>query len=388
MQTGWIAFRDAVFLGVVLAATARVAGGAQEPGAGTNVPDARPSPHPRLTSLLESSWERVAGPAPAPAGILAYSGGIFDLSAHRFLIFGGGHGDYWGNEVCAFDPSTLSWKKMYEPDAQARYTADNIDNQNGKLRDSEKPYTRHSYNQQCFVPGSGMFLFGGCGPGWATIRPNCPVPPDVWTYSFASNRWTELYAGKGTPGGYAMACCYDTKRRKVWAYGHDSVLSAFDLAQKSWSTFRLDPEIPYIGTYNFHMVYLPKADRILVLGKDACTIDPDTFRTERRPLDGASGKAGLAYVPEEDLVLYVLLTVGGKYRAAIYDCARAVWKEWDTRNLPAGATSKGGEAEGGEGNVWNRFQYDPVDRVALLVMSEGVWAIRPPKRAERPAQDR
>jgi hypothetical protein len=87
-----------------------------------------PRPNPKLTAIPENTWEKVAGFAPAPTGIMAYSGGVYDLVHHQFLIFGGGHADYWGNEVCAFSPATLTWKRMYEPDAQARYTSDNIDN--------------------------------------------------------------------------------------------------------------------------------------------------------------------------------------------------------------------------------------------------------------------
>ncbi|HXX93646.1 MAG TPA: hypothetical protein VEN81_08425 [Planctomycetota bacterium] len=342
----------------------------------------------KLASLPENVWEKVSGPAPAPAGILAYSGGIFDTASHKFLIFGGGHADYWGNEVCAFDPATLSWRKMYEPDAQARYTSSNIDNQNGKLRDSDRPYTRHSYNQLCFIPGTGMFLFGGCGPGWGSIAPSCPVPPDVWAYSTHENRWTELYSGPGTPGGYAMSCCFDTRRKKVWAYGHDSQLSGFDLSAKTWTRVPLKPDVGYLGGYNFHMEYLPKIDRILIVGQDTCTVDPETFRTERHPFEHSSGKGGLAYLPDQDAVFHALLTVGGLYRAAVFDCARRTWRDWETQNLPAGAKGKGTEAEGGEGNVWSRLQYDPVDKVLLLVVADGVWALKPPPKFEEAALKR
>ncbi len=85
-------------------------------------------PNRKLTAIPQNTWEKVAGFAPASTGILAYSGGVYDSIHHQFLIFGGGHADYWGNEVCAFSPATLTWKRMYEPDAQARYTNGNIDN--------------------------------------------------------------------------------------------------------------------------------------------------------------------------------------------------------------------------------------------------------------------
>lgn len=373
-------------LGVVISLLSSFPAAPQETRSASKVQDESPHSNPKLVSIPENTWEKVGPPAPAPSGILAYSGGVFDTTSRLFLIFGGGHGDYWGNEVCAFDPATLLWKKMYEPDAQARYTSTNIDNQNGKLRDSDKPYTRHSYNQLCFVPGSGMFLFGGCGPGWANISPNCPVPPDAWIYDSRPNKWTQLYSGKGTPGGYAMACCYDSKRKKVWAFGHDNILSGFDLSTKSWTAIPLKSDVGYLGTYNFHMEYLPKSDRILLLGKESCTIDPETWRAERHELAHCSGKAGLAYLPDQDVVLYVLLTVGGMYQAAVFDCASRSWKEWETRNLPGSAKGKGTEAEGGEGNVWSRLHYDAANKVALLVVADGVWGFRPPKSFAEPGK--
>jgi len=331
----------------------------------------KPRPNPKLTAIPENTWEKVAGFAPAPAGILAYSGGVYDSVQHQLLIFGGGHADYWGNEVCAFSPATLSWKRMYEPDARARYTNGNIDNIKGKLKDSDKPYTRHSYNHLCFVTSAAsMFIFGGCGPGWGDIRPTCPAPPDCWSYSVADNKWALLYAGRGTRSGYAMACCYDAKRDVVWAYGHDSRLSRFDLKTKTWSTHTIRPAIDYVGLYNFHMLHLPKDDKILLVGNDTCTIDASTQASHRYSLKNASGKAGLAYLPDQDTVLYVPLPggeTGPEYRTEIFDCTKAQWQKIQSKGLAA------------RGAVWNRLQYDPVDNVVLLVVDSGVWAYKPPK---------
>jgi len=331
----------------------------------------KPPPNEKLAAIPENTWEKVAGFAPASEGILAYSGGVYDSANHQVLIFGGGHADYWGNDVCAFSPATLSWKRMYEPDAQSRYTNDNLDHAHGKLRDSDKPYTRHSYNQQCFVESSAsMFIFGGCGPGWGDIHPTCVVPSDCWSYSLATNRWTMLYAGKDTPGGYAMACCYDAKRDVVWAYGHESQLSRFDLKTNRWSSHAIHPAIDYLGGYNFHLIYLPKADRLLMVGSDTATVDLDTFAAERHPLENSTGKAGLAYLAPQDAVLYVALPggeTGPNYHTSVFDCAKRRWQSIETKSLTA------------QGAVWNRLQYDPIDEVALLVVNSGVWAYKPPR---------
>ena len=339
--------------------------------AATTDAPASAKPNPKLTAIPENSWQKVAGFAPAPGGILAYSGGVYDSAHHEFLIFGGGHADYWGNEVCAFSPATLSWRRMYEPDAQSRSSNANLDHLHGKLRDSDKPYTRHTYNQQCFVESTAsMFIFGGCGPGWGDLHPPCVVPPDAWSYSLKDNRWSELYAGDGAPGGYAMACCYDAKRDVVWAYGHESQLSRFDLKTRRWTSHVVHPAIDYVGGYNFHLLYLPTSDRLLVVGSDTATIDLDTFVAELPPrLTGATGKAGLAYLAPQDAVLYVALPggeTGPDYRTCAFDCGKRQWRDIRTNGLTA------------TGAVWNRLQYDPIDGVALMVVDSGVWAYKPP----------
>ena len=104
------------------------------------------------------------------------------------------------------------------------------------------------------------------------------------------NKWNLLYAGPGTPGGYAIACCYETKRNVIWAYGHESRLSRFDLKTKTWSVHTIRPAIDYLGLYNFHMQYLPRNDKILLVGNDTCTIDLKTLVSHHHPLENSSSR--------------------------------------------------------------------------------------------------
>jgi len=330
-------------------------------------------PNATLAVIPERTWQKVAGFAPTSGGALAYSGATFDSVNQQFLLFGGGHGDYWGNEVCAFSPQTLTWKKMYEPDAQARYTNDNIDNANGKLKDSDKPYTRHTYNQLCFVTSSAsMFIFGGCGPGWGDIRPTCWQPHDTWSYSWKDNQWTQL-AKTGAPGGVGKACCYDCKRDTVWGFnGEDGdLLCQFDLKTKAWSRHPVKPPICKFGVYNLQMLYLPKSDRVMIISNEALTVNPDSFETQRFHLDKACGKGGLAYLPDQDAALYVSLpgeNPSPDVRVEAFDCATGQWLKQEVNGLVA------------RGDVWARLQYDPVNKVALLVAGNGVWAYKPPPK--------
>lgn len=351
---------------LLLAPLLAVAAGAGE-GAAT-----KHRPNPRLAAMRPHSWLKLGGPPPAPRGIMAYSGGVFDTEHNAIVIFGGGHADYWGNEVCAFDMRTLAWKKMYEPDARARYTNDNIDNTKGKLKDSDKPYTRHSYQMMTFVPSAKkMFIWSGCGPGWGKIAPTCPSPPDAWYYDLAANKW-ELLTTDG-PRGYGGGTCYDPKRDAVWALPGVSwpKLWKFDVKAGKWSKHPMKPESS--ASCHMNLDYSPRQDKIVASvgndGKRGYVIDPQAFTIRKadvstfRPV----GYGGQTYLPEQDAMLSLI--AGPALGAFEFRTGK-----WYKLEGPAGGPKMMGYA------VYGRFNYTPHDKAALFVGAAGTWAYRPPEK--------
>ena len=57
----------------------------------------------------------VRGIVGCAAAISAWSGGAYDSGRRRMLVWGGGHDDYWGNELYAFDLGTGTWQRITEP---------------------------------------------------------------------------------------------------------------------------------------------------------------------------------------------------------------------------------------------------------------------------------
>ena len=49
-------------------------------------------------------------------GITAWSGAAFDSMNTRLLLNGGGHSDYGGNEIYAFDFDTDTWSRLSDPE--------------------------------------------------------------------------------------------------------------------------------------------------------------------------------------------------------------------------------------------------------------------------------
>ena len=105
---------------------------------------------------------RDVAPRVSPGGnvskiIDAWSGGALDTQREWLLVWGGGHSDYAGNEVYAFDLKTLAWNRLTNPSVADRArTATYPDGQ---------PRARHTYNYIEYVPAWDRFVsFGGAGP--------------------------------------------------------------------------------------------------------------------------------------------------------------------------------------------------------------------------------
>jgi hypothetical protein len=125
-----------------------------------------------LPELEPGAWVEIPGtrlrdvaPPVSPGGnvskiIDAWSGGAFDSAREWLLVWGGGHSDYGGNELYAFDLKTLAWTRLTDPSVPDRArTATYPDGQ---------PRARHTYNYVEYVPAWDRFVsFGGAGP-WPT----------------------------------------------------------------------------------------------------------------------------------------------------------------------------------------------------------------------------
>jgi hypothetical protein len=125
-----------------------------------------------LSELHPGEWVEIPGtrlrdvaPPVSPGGnvskiIYAWSGGAYDSKREWLLVWGGGHSDYAGNELYAFDLQTLAWTRLTNPSVPNRAkTATYPDGQ---------PRARHTYNYVEYVPEWDRFVsFGGAGP-WPT----------------------------------------------------------------------------------------------------------------------------------------------------------------------------------------------------------------------------
>src|SRR3990167_6088647 len=131
-----------------------------------------------------------------PASIFDYSGGWWDEDRQELGVWGGGHGDYPGNEVCTFPVATGRWTCT----PRSAYV---IDPTTDALADG-KPAARHTYASLARVNAiayDGFFVHGGSpcrpvrsGASLITVRPRSSRGPPMIPSATASSSWPRTSA--------------------------------------------------------------------------------------------------------------------------------------------------------------------------------------------------
>jgi hypothetical protein len=150
-------------------------------------------------------------------GITAYSGAVFDSKRNRLVIWGGGHGDYRGNEIYVFDTDTLTWERLTDPSDP---------NLGEQVNNDGTPNSRHTYNGMAYIEHADrLFASGGslAGPG------SCGADK-TWIFDFNSKQWTDMNPANTPNTDCENVCAYDPETQRVWwfdtpglwSYSYDS----------------------------------------------------------------------------------------------------------------------------------------------------------------------
>lgn len=206
----------------------------------------RPTGHP-LTTLEPGQWFEVPNshlqsvdPCPevsCPPGntglksvVIAWSGATFNTKTDRLLVWGGGHADYSGNEIYAFDIESLKWIRVTDPSTD-------VSGGSRWLYSDGKPRSMHTWGYIEYVPPLDSFVsFGGVAP-----YPSSGTTRQVFAYDFVEGRWetnsiTDVPIGGEARGANAV---YDPFTQDVWvqtANSADSRLHRFDPDSNTWTS--------------------------------------------------------------------------------------------------------------------------------------------------------
>lgn len=159
-----------------------------------------------------------AGVAPVMS---TWCGAALDTNQEQLIVWGGGHNDYFGNEVYALKLSTLAWSELTQPDLgyPATYPG------NGLLANGN-PVGRHTYDNLAFLPTQNLF-FACHGNDFQsntdnhtwTLNPSTQNPSAIGAWVKRDDIPGSNVGGSGIfPGS---SCAYDPTSGHVFFVGDD-----------------------------------------------------------------------------------------------------------------------------------------------------------------------
>lgn len=195
-----------------------------------------------IQSLQTGQWYEIPNshlsdvvPNPTPPGntgprsiISAWSGGAYDTKNNRLLIWGGGHADYSGNEVYAFDMDTLTWERIWGPTP-----IDLIPNavEAYQAYPDGSPSSRHTYNHLAYVPAPYNLLYNHGGSVWR--EPSMGLPyQTTWFLNLDTLTWSDTGELANNPGGGSAV--YDAVTKTIYTRSKYGIFQ-YNIDAVTWS---------------------------------------------------------------------------------------------------------------------------------------------------------
>lgn len=302
-------------------------------------------------------------PNPVPIGyppylIQAWSGGTVDTLRNRMLVWGGGHNDYWGNEVYAIDLATMTVQRTVDA---SPYTGSS--SSTSALPDGT-PTSRHTYDGLTYAANVDQFVSVG-----GALTPNGNADRATWVYEFGPRRWTSSVATSPIASAtYGQLVKYDPVSGLVYVRDNTS-LYTYNPSTRAYSA-RIGPQthVDYrltaaIDTRRRKMVLIGAGVQLVDLASGVVT----TMATSNPPPFVATNQSpGMAYDPVADRM--VAWHGGGNVYALNMDTA--TWTQVATGPGPTSSAPVQG--------TFGRWGYVPAYRVFVMVNSidENAWVFR------------
>lgn len=219
-------------------------------------------------TLPEGSWNGFK------AVMESWSGAGFDSKRDRLIVWGGGHHDYSGNEIYAFDVNKLAWTRLNESS-----TDFGGDENTGEYPDGN-PRSRHTYNYIQYIPAIDRF----CTLGGAGLFPSGQTGTNnTHCYDFDSKKWERKNAG--AVGSIGAISGVDEATGKVYLHsGGSGRLLEWSPTADTWT-----PRIAYPkGWFNYYYTGAVGDGKFIAIGLDgeskASLIQWDLAKPDAAPM--------------------------------------------------------------------------------------------------------
>lgn len=293
----------------------------------------------------------------------AWNGGIADTKRNRLVIWGGGHNDYYGNEVYALDVSTGRMARLNEPSPVS-----NVGSCPEAYVDGS-PSSRHTYEGLAYIAhADAMFVYGGS-------KANCGFfSAGTWTLDLATMKWRAMEpAGTKPTAGPGQVADYDPNSKLVYLHDYVSGFYAYNFDANSWKQVMSDPY-----GIDFHMsgAIDPKRKLFVMVGGlghpggglDVFSVGGASSRKVTPRVDAScqdpfsAPSPGVAY----DSALEKIV-IWPNYGGSVYLLDEATWT-CQRAQYPGGPAEQGQEgAPAATTGTFGRFRYFPAADTFVLV---------------------
>jgi hypothetical protein len=346
------------------------------------------------------------------AVISAWSGGAYDESRDRMVVYGGGHSDSWYNNVFSFDLGSMKWERLTEmsPGATGTVPGPGWDDKrvetcgfypkgilnlpvsvmSGEYVAPDKCFVEPVLSQLDLQQPRSTHSYGGlivdrlrdlyCHIGMATYYPSSQAnSPVAVCFSPVTGLWSRMADRPGSVGGRGQTALDSSGH--VWSVaGEGGQIGEYDPVTNSWKTYGYNNYDAGGGTdvdrkRNQLYVMFLLADgsysmRQWNLGSPASLNATQTYTAVAVSGDAPTSlgsRPGFVYADALDR----FVAWGGGRDVYTFDPATAAWKRF-----AAGGDDPGLQQQWG---TFGRFRYSPSRGVFVLVndTNQNVFIYKP-----------
>lgn len=311
-------------------------------------------------------------PNPLPVGntglssvMEAWSGGSFDTKRDRLVVWGGGHGDYSGNEIYAFDLRSMQWQRLTEPSSNV-----GGDEKSGVYPDGT-PRARHTYNYVQYAANLDRF----CTFGGAAMYPTGATgTTKTYCFDFEAKKWA--YASDALAWGIGAVSAQDPETGHIFIQGGgNSPFAEWDPVRNLWTRY----SDYFSGWFEYYQTAAAGQGKFIAVGrgkviqwdlrnpkapaKEIATFGDTSFLSGQNP--------GFVYDTKRNL--FVAWNGGANLYA--FDPNTRIWSK--TAPSPSNSVIPTAVVPAG---TYGRFQYVPSRDIYIAVnrTNENVFLFRPP----------
>lgn len=345
--------------------------------------------------------------------IAAWSGGAYDESRDRMIVYGGGHADSWYNNVFAFDLPEMRWKRLTEMSGGATGSTPGIGWTDKRVEtcgfypkgelslpdtvmngtyvsydkcfvepvvsqlDLQQPRSSHTYGGVFVDRKRDLYCYIGTAAYYPSGQSSSPV---AVCYSPVTGQWSRMAdkpAGVGGRGQTAL----DAAGHMWTVAGEQGKIAEYDPDTNTWKSYGLNNYDAGGGTdidrkRNHLYVMFQKVDGSYAMRRwniglpTSLTASPTytEIATNGTAPIGLGSRPGFAYVDRRDQ----FFAWGGGRDVYAFNPATATWSRLAATGDDPGIQQKWG--------TYGRFRYSPTRGVFVLVndVGQNVYIYKPP----------